>query len=79
MNEVAQDGLSEEDFTGDSIEKDRETLGTWDSVKGRLQLSVKDSSTANVFCGVHGMETIFLLQRDVSSKNRKSHRVMLKA
>lgn len=34
------------------------------------QLSVKDSSTTNVFCGVRGMETMFLLQRDVSSQVR---------
>ena len=48
MNEVAQDGLCEEDFTGDSIGKDREALGTWDSVEGRHQLSVTGSSTANI-------------------------------
>lgn len=27
MNEVAQDGLSEEDFTGDGMEKDGENIG----------------------------------------------------
>lgn len=80
MNEVAQDGLCEEDFTGDRIGKDRETLGTWDSVEGRhSSVSQVPAQLMFLWSPWHGDNIPITETCLKSSKNCKSHRVMLKA